>query len=291
MNKDSFLEETHNFIDECYSGFEKYQRITWDVLCHINMVFRENGIEYYLAYGTLLGAVRDGSNIPWDYDVDIHVKINQLDRLIDVLETKLGDDYYYVFTNNMRNYPADCLRICKKGYTYMSIHVDVFFLIGGESTTKERISTLRWVHRLAKIRAIKYSKEHLPRPTYSAIKRILLQILYTPISLIPLAYLRYKERKIYFKNDIDKADTYISFTVDANWGKNEFSVFPARIFKPLDFQIGNDTFIIPEGYEDYLTIEFGKWQSYLPIKNRFDDFYSQLFQIQERQKFYLEHLV
>jgi hypothetical protein len=41
-----------------------------------------HGLWYALAYGTLLGAVRDGDVIPWDYDFDLLVRADELERLL-----------------------------------------------------------------------------------------------------------------------------------------------------------------------------------------------------------------
>lgn len=47
------------------------QRIGTEILLDIDRVCRANGIEYFLMYGTLIGAVRHHGPIPWDDDVDI----------------------------------------------------------------------------------------------------------------------------------------------------------------------------------------------------------------------------
>ncbi|MCR5477781.1 MAG: LicD family protein [Lachnospiraceae bacterium] len=42
-----------------------------EVLESFDRICRENGLTYYLAYGTLMGAVRHGGYIPWDDDLDV----------------------------------------------------------------------------------------------------------------------------------------------------------------------------------------------------------------------------
>jgi hypothetical protein len=43
-------------------------------LCRIHELLDRNGVWHVLAYGTLLGAVRDGDLIPWDEDLDMLVE-------------------------------------------------------------------------------------------------------------------------------------------------------------------------------------------------------------------------
>ena len=48
---------------------EKQRRI--DILKSIADFCQKNDIIYYLAYGTMLGAVRENGMIAWDYDIDV----------------------------------------------------------------------------------------------------------------------------------------------------------------------------------------------------------------------------
>lgn len=57
MDKKEFLVEVKKYISDIYNEFFEYQSETWDILSYINRLFRENGLTYYLAYGTLLGAI------------------------------------------------------------------------------------------------------------------------------------------------------------------------------------------------------------------------------------------
>lgn len=51
----------------------------------LHHVLVEDGLWHCLTYGTLLGAVRDGDLIPWDYDFDLFIKPSELPRLEEVM--------------------------------------------------------------------------------------------------------------------------------------------------------------------------------------------------------------
>ena len=52
-----------------------------EVLAALDRHCREQGLTYYLGYGTLLGAVRHGGFIPWDDDVDVMMPRADYERL------------------------------------------------------------------------------------------------------------------------------------------------------------------------------------------------------------------
>lgn len=54
-------------------------------LLDLHRLFARHGIWHSLTYGTLLGAVRDGDIIKWDYDFDLFIKPAELDLIEDVL--------------------------------------------------------------------------------------------------------------------------------------------------------------------------------------------------------------
>jgi lipopolysaccharide cholinephosphotransferase len=54
------------------------------VLAEFDRRCRAHGLTYYLAYGTLLGAVRHAGYIPWDDDIDVMMPRAEYERLHDV---------------------------------------------------------------------------------------------------------------------------------------------------------------------------------------------------------------
>lgn len=65
-----------------------------ELLHEFDSLCRANGIVYFLATGTLLGAIRHEGFVPWDDDVDVGVMHDDVDRLIEAVR----DDGRYVIT-------------------------------------------------------------------------------------------------------------------------------------------------------------------------------------------------
>lgn len=52
-------------------GIEEVKKIQLNILRNFKKYCDENGLEYFLLAGTLLGAVRHKGYIPWDDDIDV----------------------------------------------------------------------------------------------------------------------------------------------------------------------------------------------------------------------------
>jgi alcohol dehydrogenase class IV/phosphorylcholine metabolism protein LicD len=68
--------------DRMRSEIKELQNYTLEILLQIDEFCQENNITYYLAEGTLLGAIRHNGFIPWDDDVDIMMPREDYDKFI-----------------------------------------------------------------------------------------------------------------------------------------------------------------------------------------------------------------
>ena len=64
------------------------------ILEEIDAICRRHDIEYWLDGGTLLGAVRYGGFIPWDDDIDIAMRKEDMHRFCEIAHQELPDDLF-----------------------------------------------------------------------------------------------------------------------------------------------------------------------------------------------------
>ncbi len=101
------------------TDLRRIQLIQCEMLEYFADVCEKNNIPYYLAQGTLLGAVRQGAFIAWDDDVDVLVPQHKINELLHAFE---GNDRFFITNHKIEKYyPSTWTKIRK--YNTSSIPV------------------------------------------------------------------------------------------------------------------------------------------------------------------------
>ena len=98
---------------DIYGGkLDRINSLEMEILREIDRLCEKHGINYFLAGGSMLGAVRNGRNIPWDDDIDIAFLRDDFDKFRKVADSELSDKFlhscYYNDTKSF--YPTDKIR-------------------------------------------------------------------------------------------------------------------------------------------------------------------------------------
>lgn len=78
-------------LPEASGGLRVMQLGCAQLLHEFDAFCAENGLQYWIAFGTLLGAVRHGGFVPWDDDVDLGMMRGDIEKLMNLVD---GSDRY-----------------------------------------------------------------------------------------------------------------------------------------------------------------------------------------------------
>ena len=73
---------------------KELQEVQIKLLSVLNKLCKNNNLTYWLDFGTLIGAARNGSFIPWDDDIDVSMLRTDFERILN-LEKQLPSNYYF----------------------------------------------------------------------------------------------------------------------------------------------------------------------------------------------------
>ncbi len=151
----------HSFYEDeirCDFLIPSMVKRTWaaqlEILSDVDRACRENGMEYFAEWGTLLGAVRHAGFIPWDDDLDICMKRSDYNRFIENVHSLMSSDHSIVNYRSNREFKQMLSRIVSSDHyrfdpEYMhkysgfpiALGIDIFpldFLTGDDEYEKER---------------------------------------------------------------------------------------------------------------------------------------------------------
>ena len=108
---------------------DEIRKIQLSILEDIDKFCKKNHIQYFIGYGTMLGAVRHGGYIPWDDDIDICMSRDQYEKFINTFSSSslsvIRDSslLYYPFAKVVNNNTYVKMMDTKSNY---GLWVDIF---------------------------------------------------------------------------------------------------------------------------------------------------------------------
>lgn len=137
---------------------KEVQMVNLEIMKDIHYFCVENNIQYSLAYGSLIGAIRHKGFIPWDDDIDIMMTRSNFDRFSCMYKSKNGyilssvydNDTYVNYTRVYDNKTyVDCHAKSAKYNT--GVWVDIYPIDGISDDEDERISQFQRLRRYTSV--------------------------------------------------------------------------------------------------------------------------------------------
>ncbi len=231
----------------------------------------KNDIKYFLAHGTLIGAVRHKGFIPWDDDIDIAMPRQDYDRFISsfngaydylkVLSFDTAKDYYYPIAKVYDNRTIMKENIVNT-YPGMGINIDIFPIDGIPDDKKDADAHLKKLIRWGKMRDVKQVKLSSSRSFGRNVLLLLGRTLLLPLT------------NRFLLNKLDKIVRSVPFGSTKYAGSMAYFTI---MFKPVSVSSFQGTidapfegymFKIPQGYDEWLRNIFGDYMQLPPEEKR-----------------------
>lgn len=239
------------------------KKIEIDILTEIDRFCTEKGLSYFLAYGTLLGAVRHGGFIPWDDDIDIVMPRKDYECLCGIFRSS----DYALIDSNTKGYPYPFAKIfCKNtiikepitSRSLFGVYVDIFPLDGvPKKKTKKFLGKVYFYKRIIKHKYSRMENENVLKRCFHRVYKLL---------CLPLTYKWLSNRMNSLCKRVPFDDS--GFVGNHVWGyeyKN-FDLEWFSAFTPISFE--GKKYRAPIGTKEFLEKNYGDYMSLPPVEQR-----------------------
>lgn len=245
-------------------SLEERKQIALDIVKYLQQVCRENNIRYYMAYGTLLGAVRHEGFIPWDDDLDVCMPRKDFEKFMAAMEQQTGP-YKVLFYTNTPNYGYSFPKMIdtrttlidtKQGTSceQIGVFVDIFPLDGACSTEKAGYRRRRLLQILK--RMVFLSRRSFRMESF--LKTVLFAIPWLLCKAIGTNNINRLFNKLAAARDFDE-DAYVTAYSDS---VHKRDLFPREVFgQGVELPFEDTILAAPEQYTVYLEKIYGDYMT------------------------------
>lgn len=271
----SLLHNEKIFVfDELYQGkLKSIQNILLLYLLEIDRICRKHKIKYFLAGGTLLGAVRHGGFIPWDDDADVMMLREDYNKFLQVVQSELPGNIklHTVYTDPQNHNIFAKLRIdntisaTKWTCQFPNMNNGIFFdIFSHDNTANSKIGRKLHLQFTIMTRAMVFNKWNKRKAcnghkVQSAVTNFIKTIF--PIKI--LERLQFKCLR-WFENKKDAEYLYDGM------GRNVYKgSFPKQwLNDTIYWDFEGYKFPIPKDYDKYLRYLFGDYENIVLASSR-----------------------
>ena len=244
---------------------DELKKIEFDISKHFDAFCKEHNIRYFLAYGTLLGAIRYKKFIPWDDDVDVLVSREDYERLLKIYEDNAQYKLFAFEKDGKFHYPF--AKLCdlstrkvlpefRSSDAIPGVEIDIFPLDCWHSDYEKAQKEARSISRdMLFLQASQYRE--------SPIKKGMKSLVWKFVSVYAkIRTDKYFNKKIVKKSKANQQD-HPAFVGSKSWCiYGERGIIPAEAFADVTYvEFEGEMFPAPKGYDTYLTCLYG---DYLP---------------------------
>lgn len=246
-------------------SLDELKEIELETLKMFRAFCAEHNIRYFLAFGTLLGAIRYKKFIPWDDDVDLLIPREDYDRLLTLFQDNEKYRLYSFEKNQDYHFPFAklCDMTTRKVETdypnakvELGVEIDLFPLDHFDNDLEVAKREARRIRkRMCYLGYTKVDKLRTKNPLKFAVWSLI------------LAYHKLLGAGHYIKKIIkecrkeeQQGSAYMGAKVWCIWG--ERGIIPAEVFSEvIEIEFEGEKFFAPKDYDTYLTCMYG---DYLP---------------------------
>ena len=272
----SMQKQNEVFIfDNTYLGkLDKVQKLLLGYLLEIDRICKKHEIKYFLAGGTLLGAIRHHGFIPWDDDADVMMLREDYEKFQKVAVKELPANIFMQLPETEKgNYnPFTKLRINNTMFAteftghFMDMHNGIFF----DVLSHDKTGNHKWSQKLHLMvtmlsRSIVFNKWGNTDIKSGGGHPIICKIVDKAKYLIPMPLALWVQNKslTFFRN------RHSDYLYDGMGRNLKRGAFPAKWLEEavyVDFE--GYQFPVPKEYDKYLTWLYGDYMQMIPVSSR-----------------------